>query len=188
MQISDFLQENGEILDRWITRALATYPEGGVAALTQQKDRFANPIGYNIRHALTTMYKHFCGTVELEKALVALEDLIRIRAVQEFTPAEAVSFIFLLKEAVKEENSNNKKDNEALGLADWLHFEQRIDAIALRSFDMYMSNRERVFKVRINELKRGTDKVVCPSAMLQREDNKQKLVKQINIHSSHEER
>ena len=187
MEISDFLQENGEIQDRWIARAMATYPEGGVAALSQQKDRFANPLGYNIRHALTAMYKHFCGTVDLEKALVALEDLIRIRAVQEFTPAEAVSFLFLLKEAVKEENSNKKTD-EALGLAEWLQFEQRIDAIALRTFDMYMTNRERVFKVRINELKRGTDNVVCPSAMLRREDNKQTLVEQINIHSSHEER
>ncbi|MDH3393553.1 MAG: RsbRD N-terminal domain-containing protein, partial [Desulfobulbaceae bacterium] len=173
MQISDFLQENGEILDRWIARALATYPEGGVAALTQQKDRFANPIGYNIRHALTSLYKHFCGTVEIEKALGALEDLVRIRAVQEFTPAEAISFLFLLKEAVKEENSNKKEDSEALGLDEWLHFEQRIDAIALQTFDMYMNSRERVFKVRINELKRGMDNVVCPSAILQREDNKQ---------------
>ena len=187
MQISDFLQENGEIHDRWITRTLATYPEGGVAALTKQKDRFANPIGYNIRHALTSMYKHFCGTVELEKALVALEDLIRVRAVQEFTPAEAVSFLFLLKEAVKEENSNKKTD-EALGLSEWLDFEQRIDAIALRVFDMYMANRERVYKVRINELKRGTDNVVCPSAMLRREENKQTKVEPINIHSLHEER
>ncbi len=187
MQISDFLQENGEIQDRWVSRTLATYPEGGVATLRNQKDRFANPLGYNIRNAVTSMYKHFCGTVELKKALVAMEDLIRIRAVQEFTPAEAVSFLFLLKEAVKEENSNKKAD-EALSFAEWLKFEQRIDAIALQIFDMYMSNRERVYKVRINELKRGTDNVVCPSAMLRREENKQTVVEPINIHSSHEER
>jgi len=187
MQISDFLQENGEIQDRWIDRALATYPEGGVSALKTQKDRFANPIGYNIRHALTSLYKHFCGTVELEQALSALEDLIRIRAVQEFTPAEAISFLFLLKNAVKEENTN-KKEAEALGFAEWLAFEQRIDAIALRTFDMYMDSRERVFKVRVNELKRGTDNVVCPSVLLRREDNKQSTVEPINIHSSHEAR
>lgn len=187
MNISDFLQENGEINDRWLDRVLATYPEGGGAALKKQNDRFANPLGYNIRHALTSMYKHFCGTVELEKALVALEDLIRIRAVQEFTPAEAVSFLFLLKDAVKEENSN-KKEDEALGFSEWLDFEQRIDAIALRTFDMYMESRERVFKVRINELKRGTDSVVCPSAMMRHEENKQTMVEPVNIQSSHEAR
>lgn len=188
MQISDFLQENGEIQDRWIDRALATYPEGGAAALKAQKDRFANPIGYNIRHALTSLYKHFCGTIELEPALAALEDLIRIRAVQEFSPADAVSFLFLLKNAIKEENSSKKTAEEALGLAEWLIFEQRIDAIALRAFDMYMDSRERVFKVRINELRRGTDNVVCPSALMRREENKQTTVEPINIHSSHEAR
>lgn len=187
MDISDFLQENGEIHDRWVDRVIATYPEGGGAAIRQQKDRFANPLGYNIRHALTSMYKHFCGAVELEKALVALEDLIRIRAVQEFTPAEAVSFLFLLKEAVKEENSN-KKEDEALGFSEWLDFEKRIDAVTLRIFDMYMSSRERVFKVRINELRRGTDNVVCPSAMMRREQNKQSIVEPINIHSTNDER
>ncbi|MDH3359835.1 MAG: RsbRD N-terminal domain-containing protein, partial [Desulfobulbaceae bacterium] len=172
MQISDFLQENGEIHDRWLDRVIATYPEGGGAAIKQQKDSIANPLGYNIRHAVTLMYKHFCDTVELDKALVALEDLIRIRAVQEFTPAEAVSFAFLFKDAIKEENSN-KKEDEALGFAEWLDFEKRIDAIALQTFDMYMANRERVFKVRINEMKRGTDNLVCPSAMMRREENKQ---------------
>lgn len=187
MQISDFLQENGEIQDRWIDRVLATYPSGGVGALKSQKDQFANPIGYNIRHALTTTYKHFCDRVDLDQALAAMEDLVRIRAVQEFTPAEAVTFLFLLKEAVKEENSN-KTENDALGFSEWLNFEQRIDAIALRIFDMYMDCRERVFKVRINEMKRGTDNLVCPSAMLRSEDNKQTRVEPINIHSSHEAR
>ncbi|MDH3392461.1 MAG: RsbRD N-terminal domain-containing protein [Desulfobulbaceae bacterium] len=187
MQISDFLQENGEIHDRWIDRVIATYPEGGGAAIKKQTDRFANPLGYNIRHALSSTYKHFCGTADLDQALVAIEDLVRVRAVQEFTPAEAVSFLFFLKEAVREENSN-KKENEALGFVEWLDFEQRIDAIALQVFDMYMDNRERIFKVRINEMKRGTDGIVCPSAMMRSEDNKQSTVEPINIHSSQEAR
>lgn len=178
MQISDFLQENGEILDRWIDRVFATYPAGGVDALKKQKDQFANPIGYNIKHALTALYKHFCHDTELEPVLTALEDLIRIRAVQDFAPSEAVSFLYLLKEVVKDENKRAKGD-AALGLDEWLVFEARVDGIAFRVFDMYTASRERLYKVRVSELERRThfitDNAVCPSALIRQ--NKPEAIK-----------
>lgn len=191
MQISDFLQENGEILDRWTDRVFATYPAGGVGALKKQKDQFANPIGYNIKQATTTLYKHFCHDTELEPALTALEDLIRIRAVQEFAPSEAVSFLYLLKEVVKDENKR-AKDDAALSLKEWIVFEERVDAIAFRVFDMYMANRERLYKVRISEMERRahiiTDNAVCPSALMRQNKQEQTKVEPINIQSSHEAR
>ncbi len=191
MKIGDFLQENGEILDRWIDRVLATYPSGGAAIFKKQKNPFANPVGYNITHALTTLYKHLCHDTEIDAALSALEDLVRIRAVQEFSPSEAVSFLYLLKEVVKDENKRSKGD-ACLSLDEWLAFEQRIDAISFRVFDMYMASRERIFVVRLNELKRGThiitENAVCPSALMRQENEAQTKIEPINIHSSHEAR
>jgi len=191
MQINDFLQENGEILDRWIDRVLATYPAGGVDALKKQKDRFANPLGHSISHALTAVYKHFCHDTALDPVLSALEDLIRIRAVQDFSPSEAVAFLYLFKEVVKDENKRTKGD-ASLGLDEWIAFEKKVDTISFRVFDMYMASRERIYKVRINEIQRGshiiTDNAVCPSALMRQNQQERTQAEPINIHSSHEAR
>ncbi|MDH5297765.1 MAG: RsbRD N-terminal domain-containing protein [Desulfobulbaceae bacterium] len=190
MQISDFLQENGEILDKWHNRVIATYPEGGGAALKKEKDRFANPLGHNIIKALTAVYKHFCDATDLDTAMSAVEELVRIRAVQEFSASDAVSFIYLFKEVIKDENGGKKE--ATLSLDEWLAFEKRIDAIAFRVFDMYMDSRERIFKVRLQEFKRNnhllTDNAVCASALMRQNQQEQTKIEPINIHSSHEAR
>ena len=92
--------------------------------------------------------------MDLEKVCSHLDQVIRIRAVQDFSPAQAVGFIFLLKKAVREQlekDIREKRLSEEISL-----FESKIDELALLSFDIYMKCREKIYEIRVNEVKNRT--------------------------------
>ena len=76
--------------------------------------------------------------------------MIRIRAVQNFTPSEAVAFIFQLKKIVR-----HALGSELLlrtGITEELvAFESAVDDLALFSFDLYMQCREGIYEIKAKE-------------------------------------
>ena len=157
------------IVQKWIDQVLDSY--GAPDFFKKQKDRFANPIGSTISDGLQNLFAILVEDRELGEAARPLEDIIKIRAVQDFAPSKAVSFAYLLKNIVREELSKEKNREEVLGILSVLN--PRIDKIALMAFDIYMDCRERLHQIRINEVLSGrsalTDGTKCVSAMLKRD-------------------
>ena len=184
MNIDAILSEKkDEITKRWIQVVLATYESPAFLGL--QKDRFANPIGYTVTDGLGRLLTVLLSGDDLAAAANPLEEIIKIRAVQDFAPSMALSFVFDLKRVVREVLTRAKVDSAVLaGMAD---FDARVDALMLMAFDLYMASRERLFQVRINELKNGnyilTDKSHCPSDMLRKKLN-ESAEHHDNLHSS----
>jgi hypothetical protein len=139
------------IVERWLERMLQTYPDSATRFLSQEKDPFRNPIGQTLKDGLSALFDGLIRGADVASLTSSLEDIVRIRAVQDFTPGQAVSFPFLLKQIIREEfeadASRYSKELAAL--------EERIDATALLAFDCYMKCRERVFEVRANETRRS---------------------------------
>ena len=160
------------IIQKWIDQVLDSY--GAPDFFKKQKDRFANPIGITVSDSLHNLYIILVEERELTEASKPLEDIIKIRAVQEFTPSNAVSFVYLLKNIVREELAKEKNREEVLSLLSAL--DSRIDKIALMAFDFYMDCRERLHQIRVNEVLSGrsalTDGTKCVSAMLKRNQEK----------------
>ena len=167
MSIENLLAEKKKVIvQRWIDQVLDSY--GSPEFFKKQKDRFANPIGSTVSDSLVKIYAVLAEGRDLAEAAKPLEDIIKIRAVQDFTPSVAVSFIYMLKNIVREE-LNKEKNRE--GLLDSLSaFEARVDKVALMAFDFYMDCRERLHQIRVNEVLSGrsalTDGTKCVSAML----------------------
>lgn len=185
MRLLESLQENkATILDKWINKVLATYPNDTSLFFKKQKDQFANPVGFSVTRCLTELYEALFTEQDFEAIPAILDQLVRIRAVQEFSPSRAVSFVYMLKESIREVC---EKEGELAGLdiKEWLALEDRIDAVAHVAFDHYMACREQLFKVRINELKSGrsilTDEARCPSALMKKKQETE--LEKINIHS-----
>ena len=107
---------------------------------------------------------------DLAEVSKPLEDIIKIRAVQEFAPSQAVSFVYQFKNIVRQELAKEKNVDEIL--ASLAPLEARIDKVALMAFDFYMNCRERLHQIRVNEVLSGrsalTDGTKCISAMLKR--------------------
>jgi hypothetical protein len=84
-----------------------------------------------------------------EEARAALDEFVKIRAVQEFAPSEAIAFILSLKQAIREAVSADDPDSGSL-----VGVESRIDRFLLEAFDSYMASREKLYQIRADELKR----------------------------------
>ena len=157
------------IAQKWIDQVLDSY--GAPDFFKKQKDRFANPIGSTVSDGLQNIFSILVEEKDLAEAAKPLEDIIKIRAIQEFAPSVAVSFVYILKNIVREELAKEKNREEVLSLLPAL--DSRIDKIALMAFDFYMDSRERLHQIRVNEVLSGrsalTDGTKCVSAMLKKD-------------------
>ena len=148
--LHDALQTHrSEALDRWRGFVLASYPEEAARFFRKEKDRFKNPVGQSIHRATETIFDGVLLGRSTEGVPEALESLVRIRAVQDFAPSEAVAFVFLLKRAVREVLPEASGD--AAVLAD---LESRVDALALAAFETYTRCREELFEIRLRASQR----------------------------------
>ena len=141
-------------MDKWFGLIVETYPAETQRFLKQQKNRFANPVGYTISKEIEAIYDELRSGVDTEKISVFLDRIIRIRAIQDFSPSQAIAFIFLLKKVIREELGNESWEggmaNELWGLDD------KIDHLARVSFDIYMKCREKIYELKANEVKNTT--------------------------------
>ena len=96
-------QNRAAIGERWLERTLASYRPDAAAFFKQQQNRFANPVGQTFAERTGAIVDGLLAGADATELCVHLEEIVKIRAVQEFTPAEAVSFVFLLKDAIREE-------------------------------------------------------------------------------------
>lgn len=145
-------------MERWFQLILETYPAGTSRFLKQEKDRFTNPVGYTISQEIEALYDGLLQEMNSDKLAVCLDNIIRIRAVQDFPPSQTIAFIFLLKKAIREELASEIAENRVL--EELLKFESRIDKLVLLAFDIYMKCREKVFEIRVNEAKAERERVL----------------------------
>ncbi len=155
-----------EIVSLWLERTLNSYKSSGF--FKKENDSFANPVGVNIKEALNTIFDLLITNAEQLDYIEALDQIIRIRAVQTFTPAQAVAPLLELKWVIKQVFSA-KKDTEPL-LRELDDLDCDIDRLALMGFNVYTECREQVYRGRIKEIKSGSYVLTdagCPSKLLQ---------------------
>jgi hypothetical protein len=153
MTLRDLLHSRrAAIQKRWLEKTLETYAPDASAFFQRQKDQFANPVGQALRAGTQTMVDCLLDEMDAEKVCSALEEIVKIRSIQDFTPAQALSFVFSLKQVIREEL---KGELDAARLAELVQFEAQIDQLALFAFDVYVKCRERLYEIRVSEVKRS---------------------------------
>lgn len=153
MNFNTFLSQNkGEIVERWILSAINSYPAETARFLKSKKDRFGNPVGYSINHELNILYDKLVDGKDVKDMSCSIDNLIRLRAVQDLKPSEALGFLFYLKKIIRDKVGSEKYCGS--GMADKIStFESRVDEMALLALDIYMECREKVYKLRLDEIK-----------------------------------
>jgi hypothetical protein len=93
----------------------------------------------------------------------ALDAIVRIRAVQDLSPSAGVGFVFLLKQVIGEQLRGRDADPaDRTALAALFG---RIDRLALEAFDLFMQCREKIFQLRVREIRgRAPAPLECPAA------------------------
>ena len=141
------------IAGKWVEAALKTYPAETASFFLREKDRFANPVAGILSESLTKVVDGLACQATDQELAEYLDPAIRIRAVQAFTASQAVSFVFLLKQIVRDVAGKAVNDADA-----FRQFDRKIDELALISFDKYVECREKVFKLQAYEVRNRTFK------------------------------
>jgi hypothetical protein len=141
------------ILKKWLQAIYDTYPADTSSFLKDESDMFANPVG----HAISANAEYILdGLIRGEKSAELspyIEWIIRIRAVQDFTPAQAVSFLNSLKTVIK---GQLKPELHKHNLWDELEdLEAEIDNLSLSAFEIYSKMKEKIYRIRMKELEKS---------------------------------
>lgn len=140
-----------EILKRWLSETLATYPGDAARFMQNEFNQFANPVGQTFAQEFEAIYEIIKSEENHGEISGALEKSLKIRAVQDFSASQAVAFVFFLKKAIREELA----DQIGNMVAELLALESRIDSVALHLFDRFMADREKLYSIRLNEARRS---------------------------------
>jgi hypothetical protein len=145
-------EKKAAIVKKWFDLIIDNYPSDASNFFKKQKNRFSNPVGHTISQGIDGLFDEILHGIDSEKLFPFLNDIIKIKAVQDFSPSKAISFVFLLKQAIREEMGSEIKKKQ---MSDELRlFEEQIDELALLSFDIYMKCRERIYEIKADEARR----------------------------------
>jgi len=167
MTLKDLLHsKRAAITKRWLEKTLETYAPDASAFFEKQKDPFANPVGQALRTGIQAMVDCLLDGMDAERICGCLEEIIKIRSIQDFTPAQTLSFIFSLRQIIREELG---RELDSGSLEELAEYDRRVDQIALFAFDIYAKCRERLYDIRVDEVKRSVSGLI---RRLNREEEK----------------
>ena len=152
MKLLTLLSERKTSLtNRWLQRTFESYHPQTAIFLKKEKDRFDNPVGFQTSQGLAHILEALIQQEGREQVLAAMDEVIRIRALQNFSPSQALAFIFLLKNVIREELAQELKNGQfSQELAE---VESRIDGMALLGFEAYTQRREKLCEIKVTEVK-----------------------------------
>jgi hypothetical protein len=171
MQLTKILaKQQKAIVKKWFDVVVDSYPADTARMLKTQKDPFDNPVGSATVTGLRGLYdllqtRQIFGEKEASQMHLFLDPIIRIRAVQAFTPAHATGFVFGLKKIIRDHVSD-KDDLKAL-----FRLDANIDTMALAAFDIYMRCRETLYEIKANETRQSTYRAFDRAGLLVGQDN-----------------
>jgi hypothetical protein len=150
--------KRSNIIKKWRDVIIETYPGDTQRFLRKEKDQFANPVGYVIGKEIEVLFDELIKGGEIDKICACLDNIIRVRAVQDFRPSDAIGFVLQLKIVIRDELSGKVPIN---GLSVELRtLEERIDNTALLAFDIYSKCRQEIYEIRVKEVKNHLGKLL----------------------------
>ncbi|MCU0558497.1 MAG: RsbRD N-terminal domain-containing protein [Desulfobacterales bacterium] len=139
-------KKKSAVVAKWFDEVAASYAPDTSQFLKKQQDPFSNPVGMSFRDGLTGLFDQVVNGIDRKSVMPFLDPLIRIRAVQAFTPSQATAFIFSLKTVLRRHYG---KEIYAHQLQEALvEIESRIDTLGLLAFDLFMECREKIYHLK----------------------------------------
>ncbi len=152
MDLKSLLEkEKAAISEKWFDLLLKTYAPDTAHFMKSKKDPFANPAGSAFSENLTHLIDGLINGADKKTVTKFLDPIIRVRAIQDFSPSQAVGFIFSLKKVIRKQLKKELKNKDILN--ELPAVESAIDGLGLCAFDIYMACREKIYSLKANDQK-----------------------------------
>lgn len=154
------VEKKSTLIKLWMDLIYDTYPKDSKNFLRSQQNSIANPVGASIVEGADQLFDWLIKgeDKEFENICMVLDNIVRIRAVQEFSASHSIGFVFFLKKAVRQ--TLNKKIRQRQLYEELLTFESRIDNLALLAFDNYSQCREQLHQIRASEIRNRSSRIL----------------------------
>ena len=149
-------RKKAAISKQWFDLTVQTYEPDTAEFMKSKTDPFANPVGSSLVSGLKVLLDQLIGTMDRNVIVKHLDPIIRIRAVQDFTPSQATAFILFLKKILRQNLEKELQDSQIA--RDFVALESKIDQLSLMAFDIYSQCREKIYKISANETRNRTFK------------------------------
>ena len=159
------VEKKSAIVKKWFDAVADTYPDNTSDFLKKKKAQFTNPVGYTLAEGLDGLYDSLLQGMIPDTVSTFLDSIVRIRAIQEFTPSEAVAFIFQLKKIVRQELGTEITQQQRM-IEELAAFDSAIDDMALFAFDIYMKCREKIYEIKANEARNMTFRLLQQAKLI----------------------
>ena len=154
--LQNFLKQNKEVLlQDWIDQTINTYNPEMIRFLKKEKNQFSNPVRNTIITSLEKIYDSLLGDEGINDDK-GVEEIIKVRAVQDFSPSDALAFIFDLKIIIRTKYSESDQDSESMD--EFYNIDNRFDLLFKKAFDIYNDCRMKIQDIKISEIKSRSER------------------------------
>jgi hypothetical protein len=140
-------QNRDSVLGKWFDLTVSSYEPEMVRFLKRDKNPFSNPVRHTIRSGLERIFDGMVNDMHIETCHQGLKEIIKLRAVQSFSPSRALAFIFDIKYIVRDALEDGLPEDEMR------IFEKNVDKLIAMAFDIYSECREKINEIRLAEIK-----------------------------------
>jgi len=159
------LEQRQSVLEKkWFESTAKTYAPDTAEFIKSKTDPFANPVGGAMLNGLKGLLDQLIHGMDPAVITSHLDPIIRIRAVQSFSPSQATAFILSLKKILRENLSKELRDSRIA--SEFVIVESKIDQLCLMAFDIYMKCREKIFQISANETRNRTFRAFARAGLI----------------------
>lgn len=154
------VEKRSHIVSRWTDLIFDTYPPEAGKFMRSKKNQIANPVGATIAEGVERLFGWLVegDQSDLKDLCRFLDNIVRIRAVQEFSASHSIGFVFLLKTAIRSVLDTEIRKHQLF--EELSEFDRRIDDLALLAFDNYSQCREKLHELRVLEVRNRTSRLL----------------------------
>jgi hypothetical protein len=163
------IEKKSAVVKSWFESVLETYQEESRGPLRRKDAQFTNPVGFNLAQGLEGLFDALLRGMMPNEVSTQLDAMIRIRAIQDFTPSQAVAFIFQIKGIVRHELGKDLLQDARI-LEELRGLETAVDDLALYAFDLYMRCREKIYELKAQESKNATFRLLQKAKLITKDE------------------
>jgi nucleoside 2-deoxyribosyltransferase len=155
--------------DRWISQwmdvLMSSYPQESARFFRETSDPFANPVGAAFRKGVRNLFEVLeADDYDPEAAKQALDPMIRVRAIQEMAPSEALGFIPQIK-SIMEADTRLLESGDARVIR-VRQIAGHADKALLTAFDLYMACKKHVYTLRAQQARDGVRQLLIKKELI----------------------
>lgn len=149
----------------WLDALMRTYSKESARFFKDTRDPFANPVGATLEKGIGELFDVVTAdTFDSEAAKTALEPIVRVRAIQELPPSEALGFIAEIKSIIEKDCPDN---NQERTVADKKRcIAGNADKAMLVAFDLYMACKKQVYNLRARQARDSVRQLLIKKGLI----------------------